>query len=127
MSLNHCIVQVFSTMIFFLHFFSNLIIIIKTLNVCLRLFCVICETILALMHNNVAPKSLSTALQWQLLAIYFQRKKAKTSEGAKKKKCFKPLSSGPFECDKKLRGLLLMEPRNIIKSLSGNEGRSSFR
>lgn len=47
---------------FFLHFFSNLITMIKTLNVCLRLFCVICETTLALMHNNVAPKSHSTAL-----------------------------------------------------------------
>lgn len=33
-------------------------------------------------------------------------------------------SSCPLKCDKQLCGLLLMEQRNTIKSLSGNEGRS---
>lgn len=40
------------------------------------------------------------------------------------KNVLQTFSACPFQCDKDLHVLLLMEQRNIIKSLSGNEGRS---
>lgn len=72
-------------------------------------------------YNNAAEGVQKPPLV-QPWTTYFQRKKSETAEDTRN--VLPAFSSCPLKCDKRLCGLSLMEQRNTIKSLSGNEGRS---